>query len=318
MRSESAARTASIAAMLARLQQFTTLTLVAAAAAWAIYFVRSGRATWAWAGVLIILLGYAVFLSFELALLALVQRRDPAPRATPRQLLSALWGEVLTAPRVFFWRQPFRSRAEPDFVPKPPGPARGIVFVHGFFCNRALWNPWMARLRAAQVPFVAVNLEPIFGSIDNYVGIIEQAVQRLQAATGQPPVLVAHSMGGLAVRAWLAEAANDHRVHRVVTIGSPHHGAWLARFGHTANGRQMRINSPWLRDLSRREPALRFAKFTCFYGHCDNIVFPASSARLPGASNLHVAGIAHVHMAFQQVVFDEVLAWTTTPARAAC
>jgi triacylglycerol esterase/lipase EstA (alpha/beta hydrolase family) len=167
----------------------------------------------------------------------------------------------------------------------------------------------MAKLRSAGVPFVAVNLEPLFGSIDNYVDIVDEAVRRLESATNEAPVLVAHSMGGLAVRAWLSMANNVARVHRVVTIGTPHHGTWLARFGHAANGRQMRIDSPWLQQLVRSESPRHYALFTCFYSHCDNIVFPASTATLPGASNRHVAGTAHVHLAFQDAPFAETMQW---------
>ena len=128
------------------------------------------------------------------------------------------------------------------------------------------------------VPFVAVNLEPVFGSIDHYADIIEAAVQRLESAGGLPPVMVAHSMGGLAVRAWMAAHAGDERVHRVITIGTPHRGTFLGRFGHTHNARQMRIGSDWQRELAAREPPHRYGRFTCFYGHCDNIVFPAVTA----------------------------------------
>ena len=46
--------------------------------------------------------------------------------------------------------------------------------------------------------------------------------------------------------------------------------------------------------LAAREPAQRFERFTCFYGHCDNIVFPASTATLPGADNRHIAGHARM------------------------
>lgn len=295
--------------MLARLQQAITFTLLASAAAWAAYFLDSGHALWAWVGAALILLGYAAFLALEFVMLALVQRADPAPRASVGQLLRAWWGEVLTAPRVFCWQQPFRSRAEPDFLPQAASNARGVVLVHGFFCNRALWNPWMTKLRAAAVPFVAVNLEPLFGSIDNYVDIVDDAVLRVQASTGQAPVLVAHSMGGLAVRAWLSKQGNTSRVRRVATIGTPHHGTWLARFGHTTNGQQMRIGSRWLQQLAQSERLEQHALFTCFYSHCDNIVFPASTATLPGARNRHVVGAAHVHLAFQEVVFAEVMQW---------
>ena len=187
---------------------------------------------------------------------------------------------MLTAPQVFCWRQPFRSRAEPDFTPPAAYGRRGVVLVHGFVCNRALWNPWMTRLRAERIPFIAVNLEPVFGSIDRYAAIVDDAVRRLEATTGTAPVLVAHSMGGLAARAWMAASGGEDRVHRVVTIGTPHHGTWLARFGQTLNGREMRIGSDWLAHLTRQEPPRRYAKFTCYYSHCDNIVFPAGTATL--------------------------------------
>ena len=55
------------------------------------------------------------------------------------------------------------------------------------------------------------------------------------------------------------------------------------------------------------ENAARRARFTCFYGHTDNVVFPASTATLAGADNRHLAGVAHVAMAFHPEVFDEVL-----------
>jgi triacylglycerol lipase len=300
--------------MLARLQQITTLSLILAATAWAFHFLNGGEWMKAWVGALLILLGYALFLALEFVLLAFIRGSDPAPTPSGRQLLGAWLTEAITAPLVFCWRQPFRSHAEADLVPTSTTSSRGVVLVHGFVCNRALWNPWMARLRSARIPFIAVNLEPVFGSIDDYVSVIERAVQRLEAATGQAPVVVAHSMGGLAVRAWLATMNADARVHRVVTIGTPHRGTWLARFGQTTNARQMRIDGAWLRALAQREPAARFAKFTCIYSHCDNIVFPATTATLPGARNLHITGTAHVHLAFQGAAFEELLRWVQPDA----
>ena len=300
--------------MLARLQQLTTLGLLAAAAAWGAYFLQAGKPSWAWVGVLLILLGYALFLGIEFVMLAFVNANDAAPQARVAQLVRAWWGEVVTAPRVFCWRQPFRSAAEPDFLPADAQGRRGAVLVHGFVCNRGLWNPWMATLRASQTPFIAVNLEPVFGSIDDYMRIVEAAVQRIQAVTGLAPVIVAHSMGGLAVRAWLAGQSFDSAVHRIVTVGTPHRGTWLARFGVTQNGKQMQLNNAWLRQLAARETPQRLARFTCFYGHCDNIVFPASTATLPGADNRHVPGAAHVHMLFQAEVFNEVWRWLTPEA----
>ncbi|HEY1227506.1 MAG TPA: alpha/beta fold hydrolase, partial [Ramlibacter sp.] len=158
-----------------------------------------------------------------------------------RDLLSAWAREVVQVVRVFAWRQPFAWRRCPDRLQGADG-AAGIVFIHGFVCNRGFWTPWLQEAQRLGHPFTAVNLEPVFGSIDAYVPIIDDTVRRMTAATGRPPLLVCHSMGGLAARAWLRRAAGSTRVSHVVTIASPHQGTWLARFGRTANGRQMRMD----------------------------------------------------------------------------
>ena len=295
--------------MLARLQKVVVFVVLAASLAWAAHFGSMSRPIWAWVGAALILFGYALFLGIEFAMLYLVQHSEQVARPTAVQMLRAWFGEVITAPRVFFWRQPFRSNAEADHLPRAGRGQPGVVLIHGFVCNRGLWNPWMRKLRARNVPFIAVNLEPVFGSIEHYPQIIESAVAQIEAVTGAPVVLVGHSMGGLAIRAWLAAYAADARVARVITIGSPHHGTWLARYGHTVNGKQMRLGNAWMSQLAARETASRRARFTCFFGHCDNIVFPADSGTLEGAQNIHVAATAHVHMAFQELVFSEVLRW---------
>ncbi|WP_353618825.1 esterase/lipase family protein [Paenacidovorax monticola] len=157
----------------------------------------------------------------------------------------------------------------------------------------------MAVLRERGHAFAAVTLEPAFGSIDSYVAAIDAAVRRVEAATGRAPVLLCHSMGGLAARAWLRAAPQaDARAHRVITLGTPHGGTWAARWSHTPNGLQMQQGSEWLRQLARDEPPQRAARFTCWYSNCDNIVFPASTARLAGADNRFIAGVAHVELAF--------------------
>src|SRR5689334_6052639 len=100
--------------MLARLQQFTTLGLLALALAWAALFIHNGSPGLAVIGVLVIVFGYALFLAAEFVMLWRVNRTDPTPRASVWQHVAAWWGEVMMAPRVFCWRQPFRSQAVPD------------------------------------------------------------------------------------------------------------------------------------------------------------------------------------------------------------
>jgi triacylglycerol esterase/lipase EstA (alpha/beta hydrolase family) len=295
--------------MLARLQKIITLALLAAAFGWLFYFRHNSPAL-AVAGFFIIALGYTLFLALEYVFLYVVNRGDPAPPATLAELFSAWLGESLVAPQVFCWRQPFRSKAFPDNLEARniTQGKRGVVFVHGFFCNRGFWNPWLQRLQGSGHAFVAVNLEPLFGSIDAYIPSIDEAVRQVTQATGLTPLLVCHSMGGLAARAWLREMKAESRVHHVVTIGTPHSGTWLARFGHGTNGLQMRLASSWQSGLNHGMPEGRHALFTCWYSTADNIVFPASTATLQGADNRLIRAKAHVQMAFAPQVVSATLA----------
>lgn len=294
---------------LARLQRVLMLCVLLAALGWGIGWWRYSK-TVAMAGFIAMTLCHVWILAIEFAASWHCNREDPAPRATPLAMLRA-WGvECVTTPRVFYWRQPFFSRAVPDRLDAATG-RTGVVLIHGFVCNRGFWNPWLEQLRRDGRAFVAVTLEPVNASIDDYAPAVEQAVQRVTRATGRPPLLVCHSMGGLVARAWLrgAGTAARVRVRHVVTIGSPHGGTWLGKWSRQRNGRQMSRHSDWLQRLRAAEPADAAQRFTCWYSNCDNIVFPASTATLPGADNRFLPGVPHVALGFRPEVMRHAFEW---------
>ncbi|HWS74473.1 MAG TPA: alpha/beta fold hydrolase, partial [Quisquiliibacterium sp.] len=187
-----------------------------------------------------------------------------------------------------------------------------VLLIHGYLCNRQLWRPMAEWLAQRGHAVEAVDLEPVFGSIDDYVPQISAAVQRLRERTGaQRVALVCHSMGGLAARAWL-RATGGELAARVVTLGTPHRGTFHARLGVGANTRQMRIDNDWLRALEASEtPALR-ELFTVVLSHHDNIVAPQAIQTLPGAHTVEFAGIGHLSLAYDRRVWaavDDALAW---------
>lgn len=294
---------------LARSQRVLVLLLAAAALGWLAWHWRASPVV-ALGGLPAVWIGLALVLAAEFAALAVAGRDDPAPRPTLRQLVRAWLVSSWLNAIVFGWWQPFRWNAVPDQVPPSPGPAprRGIVLVHGFVCNRGFWTPWLKLLRSRGVPFIAVNLEPAFGSIDDYPPVIGRAVLRMTEATGLPPVLVCHSMGGIAARAWLRTAGGAPPVRHVVTIGSPHRGTWIGRFSRAANGRQLRRGNPWIEALARTAPVTAGTPFTCWYSNCDNMVFPVSTATLAGADNRFVPGAGHLELAYRPEVIAGVLA----------
>ena len=118
--------------MLARLQRLTTLSLIFLAALWAAWATFHGHPLWAAGGAALVLLSYAAVLALEFVWMHRQNRHDPAPRAAVFQVLRAWWLEVVTAPRVFCWQQPFRSQR---FADTPLNGVQGksaVLFVHGF------------------------------------------------------------------------------------------------------------------------------------------------------------------------------------------
>jgi triacylglycerol lipase len=256
-------------------------------------------------GALVLLGLHAVVLGIEFILAAVEAESGRTPRARFLQRLNAWWEEVRVDARVFGWEQAFRRSRYPA-QRMGPGGERGLVFVHGFLCNRAVWNSWIDRLDS-RISYVCVEAPGLLRRIDDGIDALDRAVTLLKTSTGLEPVVVAHSMGGLWVRAWLDAKVADARVHHVVTVASPHHGTRFARWGVGDNVRQMQLGSEWLRALQHREPTARAARFTCFYGHCDNVIVPAANAALEGAHNRHIAGVAHLAMLYHPAVFAEVM-----------
>jgi triacylglycerol lipase len=296
--------------MLARLLQFTVIGVLVFSFAWLGLLWKKSMVL-AILGFIACLFVQVPFLALEFLLARRINRTDSSPPARLILWIRAWWTEVRLIYRVFAWRQPFQWSRYPDRVDNAFSQRgrRGVLFIHGFICNRGLWNPWLSQIRKSRKATIALNLQPLFGSIDRYSNQIDRAVHKLTQATGMPPLVICHSMGGLAVRAWLRSAPNTiARIHHIVTIGSPHHGTWLGRFSTTTNGRQMRLQNRWILELAATESPAIYAKFTCYYSNCDNIVFPASTAMLPGADNRHISGVAHVALAYDQSVMTESLA----------
>lgn len=216
--------------------------------------------------------------------------------------LRAWSAEIVASLRTFFWAQ-IRHGAAP--LPSAANGARTpVLLVHGYLCNRGIWHPFARWLAARGHPVESVNLEPVFGTIDDYVPIVAEAVRRFRERTGHDRIaIVGHSMGGVVARAYLAsEGAGS--VCAVVTIGSPHAGTWLARLGYGHNVGQMLPGSAWLGALGARETLATGALFTTIWSPHDNIVMPQqASQRLPGATSIAVPGRGHLQLAYDAEVW---------------
>jgi triacylglycerol esterase/lipase EstA (alpha/beta hydrolase family) len=222
-----------------------------------------------------------------------------------------LWHELTASLTAFIWRMPFNPNLS---LAQPTGNHNcnltPVLLIHGYGCNRAMWLKFSKNLASHGHICEAINLEPVLGSIDDYPALIEQGVQALLKKTGASKIaIVAHSMGGLASRAYLKNhsPAENERIKRVVTLGTPHQGTVQASLGQGTNTQQMRIRSPWRDALATTERASDLAKFCCIFSHHDNIVAPQDKQYLPYAKKIELSAIGHVAMAYSDEVAKLVL-----------
>ena len=229
---------------------------------------------------------------------------------TPAAALRMFWEEFSTSMLMTSWHMP-RARAHTRIY--PGSAALPVLLVHGYGCNSGYWAYLAPLLDAARISHATLDLEPLTGDIDGYAARIEDAAGRLcaQAGTAQL-IIVAHSMGGLAARAWM-RVHGAGRLARLITLGTPHHGTCLAAFGLGINAGQMRrmgVAGPecaWLSALAGGEASDARALITSIYSHHDNIVAPQTSSELPGARNLAFGGVGHVALGHHPRVLDAVL-----------
>ena len=209
-----------------------------------------------------------------------------------RSLRGESWAGIL----VFLLRQPWTTGA-PVLLPATGQDKRiPVVLVHGYVCNHRIWDDVTATLRQQGHAVQAVNLEPLFTSIDRYAETIESAVQGLLAHSGgQQVALVGHSMGGLAIRAWL-RAQGSHRVARVLTLGTPHRGTQISQHVSSPNGRQMAWDSDWLQALAASETEAVRQLFRIALTPQDNIVYPQRAQVMQGVAPVVFPGLGHVQL----------------------
>ena len=226
-------------------------------------------------------------------------------RIGARAALRLFAGEFAASMQASSWTMP---RAWPHLRVHEDAAGAPVLLLHGYGCNSGYWAHLVPRLDAARISHATLDLAPVTASIDAYVPLVEEGVRALLAATGAAQVvLVAHSMGGLAARAWMRNAGTG-RVARVITLGTPHQGTLLASLGPGANARQMRRGSAWLRDLGAGESAGTRALITSIYTHHDNIVAPQTSSELAGARNVAFGGMGHVALGAHPVILARVIA----------
>lgn len=197
---------------------------------------------------------------------------------------------ALAAPRVAGWL------GGPDGVAAPdrPGP---VLLVPGYGGGTGSLQQLAGRLRDGGRTAVVVDL-PGDGTGDlRAQAAAVETVAAAQLAGGAGSVdLVGFSAGGVVVRLWAQEYDAPARARRIVTLGSPHHGARIAAAGAAVVPgacptacQQLAPGSQLLADLTSPVPSP--PAWLSVWTVDDQTVTPPESARLPGAVNVELQSI---------------------------
>ncbi|MEU4567335.1 alpha/beta fold hydrolase [Micromonospora sp. NPDC023956] len=175
--------------------------------------------------------------------------------------------------------------------------ANPVIVVGGLSGVAIAYEPLAARLRGDghrvsiyQLP--GLGLGDIAASARSFSGYVTQ----VRAATGAARVdLVAHSEGGLVSRYYLKNLGGTGSVGRLITLGSPHYGTYVADIA-TFLGlgdcigivacQQMTIGSAFLDDLNAGDDTPGAVRYTTIRTLQDELVRPTQHATLAdGAVN---------------------------------
>jgi triacylglycerol esterase/lipase EstA (alpha/beta hydrolase family) len=177
-----------------------------------------------------------------------------------------------------------------------PGP---VLLVSGYGGSTRSLLPMRSALHRAGRDVVVVP--PVGGGTGDITVQAEALERRAEAAMqryGAASVdVVGYSAGGVVARSWVRDHGGASTGRRVMSVGSPQHGTTVAELAVGLAGRcptaceQLAPDSTLLRSLNAHDETPQGPSFVSVWSTSDDVVVPASSARLRGALDLTVQSV---------------------------
>lgn len=160
----------------------------------------------------------------------------------------------------------------------------------------------------------AVEFDDPTGSNRAHAEELARVADALRASTGAQRIdVVAHSMGGLATRLWIATDGQEV-VRRVVFVASPHLGTWTSLIAVGEGGREMRPGSELLQELAASAQAGSPSNALTLRSATDLHIVPNSSSTLPGVPDIEVCCPTHAGLLDDLPTFRRIRTFLLDPS----
>jgi triacylglycerol lipase len=150
----------------------------------------------------------------------------------------------------------------------------------------------------------AIEFRDRYGSNREHAAEIAQHLRRLAVHEHFKVDIVAHSMGGLAVRYLLRHLPEGTFIRRVIFLGTPHRGTLAAYLAWGAGASEMRRGSEFLRELEGSP--VNHSELISLHTPLDLRLFPGSTGRLAGSRSLRIWCLGHRGLLRSRRVFAAV------------
>jgi triacylglycerol lipase len=186
------------------------------------------------------------------------------------------------------------SRGQPEAVPGRPG---AVLLVPGYGGSTTSLGELAARIRSTGRTATVVQLAGNgTGDLTVQASVLDGYVNRAIGAGSGPVTVIGYSAGGVVAWLWDVDYGGATRAGKVITLGSPLHGARVAAAGTAYDPAQCPVAceqlAPGSALLTRLQQSTRERPpWLSLWSTDDQTVQPPDSARLTGAVNVPLQSV---------------------------
>jgi len=186
------------------------------------------------------------------------------------------------------------SGGPPKAAPGRPG---AVLLVPGYGGSATSLDELAARIRATGRNATVVTLAGDgTGDLTVQARVLDGYVNRAIGAGSGPVTVIGYSAGGVVAWLWYVDFGGSARTGKIITLGSPLHGARIAAVGTGFDPaecpvacQQLAPGSALLTQL--QQSSLARPPWLSLWSTDDQTVQPPDSARLPGAVNVPLQSV---------------------------